>query len=384
MIIFNKLIMRLVVGTNFDDSLLEQIRSYPVKYIFGSHAKTLTGHGRASFVLPQIDDERFRQHLSVAHSYNIKFLYTMNTASLNGKEYSEKFLKDLKAEVDRLVSLGVDGFIVALPFLVYYIRNEYPDIEISISSFARIYNIREFEEYVNMGVNTVILHEDDNRNFKLLRALVKNYGKKVDIELILNNSCLWGCPYRRTHDLITSVTSSTDGVKDVWFEYPILFCATDVRNDIANIIRMRWIRPEDIDYYESIGIDRFKIASRNKKTEWIVRAVKAYAEKRYDGNLIDIISYPQGRAVPNVMRKINGPDYYNVLEKVVVHNNLFPKDWLRFFEYNDCDTRSCSECRYCDAIAEKVITVDGKKLSEVKLDKIRPPIELIPRFVKNG
>lgn len=374
--------MRLVVATNFDDSLLEQIRVYPVKYIFGSHPVTITGHGRASFILPQVSDERLREHISLAHSYGIKFLYTMNTATLNGKEYSEAFLRQLRAEVDRLVGMGVDGFIIALPFLIHYIKREYPDLEVSVSSFARVSNIREFEGFVNMGADVIILNEDDNRNFRLLRALVENFRGKVDIELIVNNTCLWGCPYRRTHDVVTSVVSSTDGVRNVWFEYPILFCATDVRNDLANLIRMRWIRPEDLEYYERIGIDRFKIAGRNKKTEWLVRAVRAYAERRYDGNLLDIVSYVQGRAVPSVMRKIGGPDYYDILEKVVIHNDQFPRDWLRFFETNDCSVRSCSECRYCDTIAERVITVDGKRISELKLGRVSPPIELIPKFAR--
>ncbi|TRM73569.1 peptidase U32, partial [Sulfolobus sp. B5] len=44
--------MRLVLATNFDDSLLEKVRNYPVKYIFGSQTKSITGHGRASFILP--------------------------------------------------------------------------------------------------------------------------------------------------------------------------------------------------------------------------------------------------------------------------------------------------------------------------------------------
>jgi collagenase-like PrtC family protease len=375
--------MRLVVGTNFDDKLIDELKKYPVRYIFGSKTKTLTGHGRASFVLPQVDDKRLKEHIQIAHDAGIKFLYTMNTATLNGKEYSQKFLESLKKEIDNLVNLSVDGFIVAMPFLVHFIKNEYPDLEISISSFSRVYNIREFEEYVNIGADTIILHEDDNRNFSLLNSLLK-YRNKVDIELILNNSCLWGCPYRRTHDIISSVTSQSDSEVNVWFEYPILFCATDVRNDLANIIRMRWIRPEDLRHYEELGIDRFKIASRNKKTDWIVRAVKAYSQGRYEGNLLDIVSYPQGRAVPAVMKKINGPNDYDVLTQVYVDNTKFPPNWLSYFKYNSCETRSCEECRYCDIIAEKVITVQGKPLSEISLPKIKPPIELIPRFSKDA
>ncbi|BBG24856.1 peptidase U32 family protein [Sulfuracidifex tepidarius] len=363
--------MRLVVGTNFEDSLIENIGKFPVKYLFGSETKTVTGHGRASFVLPNVDRERLKVHASIAHEKGIRFLYTMNTATLGGEEYSGKFMSKVMKEVDSLSEI-VDGFIVALPILISYIRREFPDKEISVSSYSRVYNVREAEEYYMMGVDTVIAHEDVNRNFRTLKEM----RKFIDVEVITNNSCLWGCPYRRTHDVISSITSREDQDRKVWFEYPILMCATDVRNDLNNLIRMRWIRPEDLHFYEEIGIDRFKIAGRNKSTEWITRAVKAYSERKYEGNLLDIVSYPQGRAVPKVMRKVGGPSYYDVLEKVKVDNSEFPERWLNFFKYNECESKRCEDCKYCDIIAERVLKVEGDKPK----DKVKAPLELIPRF----
>jgi len=374
--------MRLVVATNFDDSLIEQVKGYPVTHVFGSHQRTLTGHGRASFLLPEVSERRFKEHLDVVHGAKIKFLYTMNTATLHGREYSREFVERLRREIETLVNLGVDGFVVALPFLIKLIKDEHPDLEVSVSSYARVYNIREVENFVSLGADTIILHEDDNRNFKLLNSLQRFRGK-VDLELIANNSCLWGCVYRRTHDLISSLASSQDSV-NFWFEYPILFCATDVRNDIANIIRMRWIRPEDLSFYETLGIDRFKIAGRNKKTEWLVRAVKAYSEGRYQGNLLDIVSYPQGRATPRVVERVGGPKDYDVLKEVYVDNSKFPPKWLTFFRHNDCETRSCEDCGYCDAVARNVITVEGRPLGELKLGKVEVPLELIQRFGGHG
>lgn len=379
--------MRLVVGTNFDDRLIEEASKYPVRYIYGSHRATLTGHGRVSFVVPDVSDERLRDHISLAHSKGIKFLYAMNSPSYGGLEYSEAFWSRLKGEVEKLVNLGIDGVIVATPLLLQYIKREYPELEVSVSSFARITNIREFENYIDLGADTIIMHEDNNRNFKLLESVVRLARERgVDVEIILNNSCLWGCPYRRHHDVETGELSRETSPKGVWFEYPLLFCATDVRNDFANIIRMRWVRPEDLHYYERIGIDRFKIASRNKKTEWIIRVIKAYSEKKYEGNLLDIVSYPQGRATPSALAKLGAEEAreYEILTKVYVDNTKFPPKWLEFFMTNPCEVRSCQECRYCDTIAEKVITIDGKPLSEVKLPRIRAPIHLIPRFSSNG
>ncbi|MDT7861963.1 MAG: peptidase U32 family protein [Saccharolobus sp.] len=377
--------MKLVVATNFDNNLLEELRKYPeVKYIFGSFKKTITGHGRAGFIVPEVNEEQFKAHIDLAHSYKIKFLYTMNTSTLLGREYDSKFINSLTKEIDRLVNLGIDGLIVALPFIIRLIRSEYPDLEISVSSFARVNIMRQIEEYVGLGANTIIMHEDVNRDFELLKQIAKiSKNENFEVELILNNSCLYGCPFRLTHDNISSITSMINGLDNVWFEYPVLMCATDVLNDPANIIRMRWIRPEDLHYYEELGIERFKIAGRNKKTEWILRAVKAYTSGKYDGDLLDILSYPQGRAAAKAVEKVNGPKTYSILNAIKIDNTKFPSKWLEFFFYNDCNMRSCKECKYCDVIAEKVINVNGKQFKKEEWNIKQPyPIYLIPKFKK--
>lgn len=145
---------------------------------------------------------------------------------------------------------------------------------------------------------------------------------------------------------------------------------------------MRWIRPEDLHYYEEIGINRFKIAGRNKKTEWLVNVVKAYSERKYEGNLLDILSYVQGRATTSALRKISASDNYEILMKVYMDNGKFPTNWLNYFKYNKCEERSCEECKYCDMIEERVITIDGKPPTQ--LNNIKPPIDLIPRFRYHG
>lgn len=375
--------MRLVVGTNFDDNLIKEIHKYPVKYLFGSFKKTITGHGRASFILPDIEEDHFKEHIDLIHKNNMKFLYVMNSAVLNGNEYSPEFNKNIENEIEKLVSYGVDGFIAAMPFLIGKIRKEYPDIEISASSFARISTMREIEEYKNLDVNTIILNEDTSRDFKFLEN-ANNYVKSngMDIELITDNSCLFGCPYRRTHDIVSSLSSKNNNER-FWFEYPLLFCATDVYNDPKNIIKMRWIRPEDTEMYEDIGIDRFKIASRTKNTSWILKSIKAYSDRNYDGNLLDILSYPQGNAVPGAMAKINGPDNYSELKNVYIDNKKFPGKWLNFFKYNDCNSMSCEVCGYCDKIAYKTMSIGSKNIIGRENKNMKIPVNLVQAF-KDG
>lgn len=378
--------MRLVVGTNFDDCLLEGLRGTPTTHIFGSFQKSLTGHGKASFLLPKIDETRFRDHVQRARENGIKFMYLMNTATLSGREYDPVFRTRLMEEVKKVVDAGVGGFVVGLPYLLKMIKRDYPDLEVSISSYARVQSVREVEEYISLGADTVIIHEDVNRDFGLLTRLGEMVrDQRVDVELIANNSCLYGCPYRRTHD-ITSSESSREGGPQFWFEYPILLCAIDLRNDLSNLIRMRWIRPEGLKVYEEIGIDRFKIASRNKGTEWTLRAVRAYSSRNYQGNLLDIVSYPQGRAVPKAVRAVSDIDYYDLLTRVEVDNTAFPANWLGYFKVNQCSSVSCEQCGYCGRIAERTVRVGSTPLPQRNIKRVDAPLDLIEKWrgVRDG
>ena len=57
----------------------------------------------------------------------------------------------------------------------------------------------------------------------------------------------------------------------------------------AEMIKSRWIRPEDIIRYEEMGFGRFKVGQRTQNTEWNTRAATAYSNRTYDGNLLEII-----------------------------------------------------------------------------------------------
>jgi collagenase-like PrtC family protease len=63
--------------------------------------------------------------------------------------------------------------------------------------------------------------------------------------------------------------------------------------DPVELLKSPWIRPEDIPHYEAIGYDRFKITERFKRTPLLLENVRAYENRRYDGNLLDLFTLPR-------------------------------------------------------------------------------------------
>jgi len=283
--------MELVLASNFDDRLVSGSAEFPVDTFFGNFPVTFTGGGRPPRILPPVDPERFRTHLKAVHRQGRRFYATLNSIDLGLKEYDPRFEARFLSEVDALLDLGVDGFVVALPLLVEILRREHPSVPITVSTFARIRTVTQAEYFLDMGADTIVL-EEANRDFALIRGLVKAGAR---VEILVNQTCLQGCPYR-AHHLNTSSIASQPGVPCPALEYPILECGLEMVRDPTRIISSIFVRPEDLEVYEEVGVHRFKVSGRNKSTDWLLRAARAYARREYPGNLLDILSYVQVRA----------------------------------------------------------------------------------------
>ena len=141
----------------------------------------------------------------------------------------------------------------------------------------------------------------------------------------------------------------------------------------------RWIRPEDLHVYEAMGVKEFKIIDRSRSTAWLLRATKAYASRRYDGNLLDILSLemlgdPDGFH-PDIeeqsrqrLIKLDREERRLMLRMFRLRERLFAlkvtidnaalSDFLRGFRSIPCAETFCDDCRYCHRYAERAVRYD--------------------------
>jgi collagenase-like PrtC family protease len=356
--------MELVLASNFDDRLVAGTGDLPVETFFGNFPVTFIGGGRPPRILPPVDLARFREHLAAIHRQGRHFYATLNSNDLALKEYDSTFEAKFLAEVGTLLDLGVDGFVVALPLLVEILRREYPSVPVSVSTFARIRTVTQGEYFLDMGADTIVL-EEANRDFALIRGLVQ-LGARV--EILVNQTCIQGCPYR-AHHLSTSSLSSQPGAPCPLLEYPLLECGLELVRDPTRLISGIFVRPEDLEVYEEVGVHRFKVSGRNKPTDWLLRAARAYAAREYRGDLLDILSYVQikgprsflhGPTVEPLDHVVSLATAFDQLSEVTIDNQAFPKGFLRRISVTDCEHTSCRSCGWCASVAERVLRIGGK------------------------
>jgi hypothetical protein len=157
----------------------------------------------------------------------------------------------------------------------------------------------------------------------------------------------------------------------------------------VNFLRSEWIRPEDLHLYEGLGYDRFKIAERDLPTSLMTARVKAYAERRYEGNLLDLVQ-PYGfngvkesdrgnrRGFAWLLRYFFRPALANPVRMLLlkrladllsmtraeegdplVHiDNRALDGFMERFRERGCREEDCGECRWCHEFAGKSVRMD--------------------------
>ena len=363
--------MKLRVGANWDIAFLDAVKGTSVDALFGKLPFDIVGGARPGFVLPQVDRKRINRYIQACHERGLEFSYLLNAPCLGNLQYSRKGYGQLIDLLEWIDESGANSVTLGLPYLIDLVRKRFPRLMVKVSTTARVNTVRKALQYEDMGVEEIIIDEHINREFKTLEVIRK--AVKCNLELIVNNICLWQCPYNYEH-VNHDGHASREGEEDdyCYLQYPGYLCLYRKLTDPVELLKSPWIRPEDIPHYENVGYDHFKITERFKRTPLLLEHVKAYENRRYEGNLLDLFTLPRkGAFTPIHLEYFIKPEHVNILkiselEKVfdlevrelIQMDNQKLNGFIEFFKKNDCNQTTCLECRYCETFFEKVSVVN--------------------------
>lgn len=367
--------MKLSIPTSWDNRLLEGLheinkKNHNIFEIYGALPFGITPGGRPPFDLPQIKKEAVEEHVDIARSCGFKFNYLLNANTLGNMEYTKKGREKLFDCLSWINNLGAESITVSTPYLVELIKKEFTSLRIVLSIQANIYSIREAEFYENSGVERITVHERLNRDFKFLQNLRDSL--KVDLCLIANLACLFQCPMAVYHKTLPEhVCKDREEGYTMFIDWPKITCSLMKATKPSDLIESRWIRPEDTNVYESMGYEYFKLVDRRWPTEKILNVTKVYSNRKYDGNLFDLLPiFPPSRVFCSQFAE-QFPDVYNGLKQLNIDKVKAPElyidnrkldGFIEFFKHKDCGV-ACESCRYCDDVA-KHIKIKNKKALE--------------------
>lgn len=371
--------MKYSIPTNWQNDLIDGLIPADGSELYGQLNNDVIGGGRASVLLPFVSEKEASRHIDIAHQKGFRFNYLLNATCLGNSQYLELHKNNIVRLLNWLVSAGVDAVTISSFPLLSLIREYAPGLDIYVSVQENINNEFQIKHWDEMGIDKITLSVLDlNRNFALLRKIK---GKvKCDLQLIANLKCLLGCHAYHCHGNLDAHGSQTGHrLKGYLVDYYALKCNHTRLNNPTEFIKSLWIRPEDVHYYEEVGINWLKLVGREMESGKIQRIFKAYKNERYDGNLLDLFPGSQKKLVDYKNIALNlkyffRPQHVNLL-KLLQARNLFKEDgvyidnrsldgFLEHFWLEKCNLICGSQCDYCQKVAKQTVVINQKYLKE--------------------
>ncbi|SFR56117.1 U32 family peptidase [Anaeromicropila populeti] len=393
--------MKYSLATNLDVKLLDEIakldKDKSIKVVFGKLKTDIIGGGRSSGMILDKSMEDIKNYAKACHDIGVEFNYLLNPMCTANKELTQEGHKEVVDFLQVLVDSGVDWVTINSPYLCKIIKKQFPSLKISVGIHACVSEIQHIRYWEELGADEITLQMFVTRNFKLLEDMLKyTKNSKVGLRVLGNNCCLHACPYRINHATGQSHASrKSEGVSKFYMDSNLTTCTMGKIQNPANLIASEWIRPEDVKYYEELCEKTgnynlsIKLVERTKTTEFLVRVVKAYLSRSYEGNLLDILLWPvmdefakvkkdkENAAESEVAATLDSPanhffNFFKLPEIYIDNKKLdgFMKKFVRDFE---CNKKACSGignllnpnlyqedetvCSYCKAWAEKAVQI---------------------------
>lgn len=240
------------------------------------------GHGRASKTVVDVGRQQaieYRQHLA---DKGINFTYLLN-APHTVKEDSEYRLELNKYLEWILGELQPDALTISSHDLMQYARTVDRDVPIHVSTIAGVKTVADLETFMDVRPNRVVPHHDIGKRWNDLKDLV-SFGREngVDCEVMVTESCLFHCPKREAHYKYLAQ-------KDADGSFHITCNSQKLLHPREFLLAGGIVRPEDVQMFGEMGVKYFKITGRSKPASWLPEVIKAYQDRRYEGNLVRLL-----------------------------------------------------------------------------------------------
>jgi collagenase-like PrtC family protease len=374
--------MKLSVAANWDMELLDGLVDIPeVTSIYAKLPFDVVGGGRAGIVLPSVDWDFATAYIDVAHRQGLSFCYLLNAPCLGNLEQTEEGKKHILSFIGQLIDIGVDSVSIANLAVVALVRRNFPDLTVRGSVLSWPTNLPRLKYQEALGIDPLIIpYSEFNRDFNMLPKI--RAGLSCGMQLFVNVSCIYNCSYLGEHACsvghASQLTQNTQRPNS-FLDFYLWRCTRRRLLNPELFLMSRWIRPEDLHIYEAMGFDEFKIIDRSRSTPWLLRATRAYADRRYTGNLLDILSLellgdPAGfhsdieHQIRQRMRHYQPQERQLMLRMLKLRRRLLAldltidngalTDFLDGFRKMRCAETYCDDCRHCHRYAERAVRFD--------------------------
>ena len=311
---------------------------YTVKVAIEAGANAIYLGGKnfgARFFATNLGNDDLKNAVLFAHTRGAKIYVTVNTIVYQS-EWDQ-----LVEYLDYLSKIGVDAIIVQDLGVLYYIRSNYPNMEVHASTQMNIYNERGLEILIKLGVKRVVLAREVSleniKNFK---------NKDIELEVFVHGAL---CFCASGNCLMSYSIGNRSGNRGKCAQpcrknYTLYENKTKISSNLALMSMKDLCTIYHIDKLMEAGITSFKIEGRMKSPEYVYVTVKAYK-----------------KAIDAYYDKMSMVDIADEIMKMkMVFNRQFTKGYL-LNENNNLLT-NINSVNHQGIVIGKIIKCDSKKI----------------------
>lgn len=253
---------------------------------------------------------------------------------------------------DRLAALTEAGLLRGVVFADFYLLKALgrhapdvaagleavPSVNVQIDDLRRLRIVLEMIQASGFRPpRKLVLDRGLNRRPAILAemaALVQARYPGTAIGLLANEGCLPACPFKPSHDAHIALGNMQLARENTYGMNADLGCLTLFRRRPELLFQSPFIRPEDVDRYAGL-IAFVKLGGRTLGAGFLQNAIRAYLDRRYDRNLLDLM---------------------DTLEALAGHIHVaadrLPAD---FFDRMAACADDCGSCRYCRDLVRRTV-----------------------------
>ena len=142
-------------------------------YFGGEMFSLRAGAGNLNF-------DEMKEGISFIHEHNKKGYLTVNIFAHN------EDIEPLTEYLNKVKTLGIDGYIVSDPGIIAMIKDIIPDAEIHLSTQANMTNYQTAKFWYQMGIKRIVLARE--LSFKEIKELKENIPKDLELEAFVHGA----------------------------------------------------------------------------------------------------------------------------------------------------------------------------------------------------
>ena len=232
--------------------------------------------------------DEIKEGCSFAHKLGKKVHLTLNIV------FHNEDMDEVEDYISKVVDCGIDAFIVSDPFIISYIKSNYPQVEVHLSTQNSTSNYKAIEFFEKEGIDRVVLARE------LSRDEIKEIVDKVkcDIEVFIHGAmCTCFSGRCALSNYVTNRDANRGGCSQVCRFNFINLGEKDFTLALKDMNMSKYIG----DLIE-IGVTSLKVEGRMRSLYYLATVIGTYREiidryydKTLNSDMMEIFEYRLGR-----------------------------------------------------------------------------------------